>query len=240
MRQLIEASEELVEQSHQFLSAALRGEHSEADNVRKENAHVLVLLYVDAMELPSHRRQNVVLHLHCHMLWQHRQQQTLQLLVLILYLQTGRNAVACIEERTSLSTLHHNVHNQTGHIHADEDDNVGNQLIVLQVLQRIREYLIDRQADVHRGQGNAKCHSLPDLQRHHGICQKDHKHYLPYALGHDLLGVHGKDTAQCGHRYNAYAGREQQYAIAQCGQMVILDDRTLQQHQHNGEQHAHD
>jgi len=226
--------------AHQFLGTALRGEDREANDVRKEDAHVLVLLDVDAMELAGHRRQDVVLHLHGNVLGQNRQQEALQLLVLILYLQARGNTVPCVEKGAPLGPLHHDVHHQTGHIHADEDDDVGDQLVVLQVAQRIREYLVDRQADVHRGQGDAEGHRLPDLQRHHGVGEEDHEHDLPDALGHHLLGVHREDAAQRWHRHHADAGREQQDPVAQCGQVVVLDHGALQQHQHHREQPTHD
>lgn len=240
MGQLVEAAKELVEQPDQLLGAALGGEDREADDVRKEDAHVLVLLDVDAMELAGHRREDVVLHLHGHVLGQDGEEQPLQLLVLVLDLQPGGNAIAGVEEGASLGPLHHYIDHQPGHVHADEDDDVGNQLVVLQVPQGVRKDLVHRQADVHRGQGDPEGHRLPDLQRHHCIGQEDHEHDLPDALGHHLLGVHREDAAQGGHRHHTDTGGEEQDAVAEGRQVVVLDHGALQQDQDHCEQHAHD
>jgi hypothetical protein len=73
---------------------------------KKNSPDIVVALNVDLVELRLPRLPgNVILHLHGHMTWQHRQKQLLLLLILPLDFQTGLDTLPRLQERLALGLL---------------------------------------------------------------------------------------------------------------------------------------
>lgn len=237
VRQLVEAPEELVEESDELLRRALRRQDCEAHDVREDHANILVSLDVDLVELSLHGFDDVGLHFHGHVLWQHRQQQPLQFVIFILHVQSGGDAVACVQEGLALRRLHHLVQPHARHVHGRRHHAVGHQLLPVDVREGVGERgrqggLAGRQHDaVGEGQRRGDGREGVDEERHEGR--------VPDALAGRRAGLpaHPAPARGQGEGQGDQDGAEGQQQVAGGQQVRVPHDARVQHDQQRGQHH---